>query len=196
MRETPPERCQFPLLHESESTNRAIINAVAEGVRYLVFSSVSSYKSADVGIFRISNSDFIFKDSEKFREALREIGVDLSVIDPVYHLSMGAVNEAINLRDIHESFKALAKYLSEIDNPAPYICAVSYLGKYAQRYGFDVYDFPPEFMEKDCFFEKELKKMESSPSPKKREMAKRFSPSDYKFCIISTKDFLEKFSSQ
>lgn len=94
--------------------------------------------------------------------------------------------------EVRKSFDRLREYLTinKHDRRLPrYIYGVSYLAKYARRWGFTVVDLP-ESIRENSGAARVLESYATADDPKNKKLFERFKNDDIKMCYMSIDEFL------
>lgn len=142
-----------------------------------------------LGIFIVEEKKF----PKEVAAILRENGIDIFEDETVLELHIPP--QKIGLEDIAKSLVRLEQYLAANPSEKPLaIYGISYLAKFARRYGFELVDLPASFKSSSAA-NRLLQMYQNSANPKRREFASTFKADDIKLCYLTTDDFFDKIRS-
>lgn len=144
-----------------------------------------------LGIFLITER----KLEEPICQILRQNGVDLYEDETVIELHLPPQN--LSIGEVRNSLARLCEYLQALqteDRPPIYIYGISYLSKFAKRYGFEVAELPDR-IRRTSGAAKLLNDYQSSNDKRIRNIAERYQTEDIQICYKSVDDFIDEVSS-
>lgn len=144
-----------------------------------------------LGIFIVEEKSF----PKEITEILQKNGVDIYPDETVLELHIPP--QDIKLEDIAESLVRLEEYLraNERERKLPlYIYGISYLARFAKRYGFELVDLP-KALKAGSGAARLLEIYRNSSNPKRRKLAERFTPDDIQLSYLTTDDFFQRIEA-
>lgn len=140
-----------------------------------------------LGIFIVHEKCF----SPAVARTLRENGIDLCEDEAVIELHLPY--QKIQIKHILPSFVRLHEYLQankEARRLPLYIYGISYLAKFAERYGFTVINLPHS-VKQYSGAARLLQHYADSDDNKKRRIVERFQMHDIQLCCLSVDEFMD-----